>query len=117
MASRWAKTDEAFTDSHLMVAARAGDQDAWDILVDRFAAEVWMVIRRRGLQGPAAADAFHLTWMRLADRLATVEPAGIATWLAQTAQRECDRMTWVTASYGPGQERATSVAGHGCAEE
>jgi hypothetical protein len=100
-----------------MAAARAGDEAAWDILVDRFAAEVWTVIRRRGLQGPAAADVFLLTWMRLTDRLTTGEPAGLAIWLAETARRECDRMTGVTASIGPGQERATSVAGHGCVEE
>jgi RNA polymerase sigma factor (sigma-70 family) len=71
-------------------AAAAGDQDAWNWLVDRFSRLVWSVIRANGLSQPDAADAFQLTWLRLLDRVGTIqEPSRLGGWLATTARNEC----------------------------
>jgi RNA polymerase sigma factor (sigma-70 family) len=71
-------------------AAAAGDQQAWSWLVDRFSRLVWSVIRANGLSESDAADAYQLTWLRLLDRIGTVQdPSRLGGWLATTARNEC----------------------------
>ena len=71
-------------------AASLGDQDAWSWLVDRFGKLVWSVVRASGLNASDAADAYQLTWLRLLDRIGTVQdPSRLGGWLATTARNEC----------------------------
>ena len=75
--------------SELVRAAAAGDQRAWDGLVERYAALVWSVARAHRLSDEAAADVSQVTWLRLVehlDRIRNVE--GLGSWLATTARHE-----------------------------
>lgn len=74
----------------LVDRARAGDQAAWDAIVERYAPLVWSVCRRYNLSGADADDAGANTWLRLVERLGTLrEPAALPGWLATTTAREC----------------------------
>jgi RNA polymerase sigma factor (sigma-70 family) len=77
----------------LVEAARTGDQDAWNALVERFAPIVWATARRHRLNSQDAADVFQTTWLRLLEHLDRIEqPERVAGWLATTARRECLRI-------------------------
>lgn len=74
----------------LVAAARAGDQAAWNALVDRYNRLVWSVARSFRLSTADAADAVQMTWMRLVENLDRItEPDRLASWLGTTVRREC----------------------------
>lgn len=74
----------------LVERARAGDEDAWDGIVARYAPLVWSVCRRYRLDGADADDVGANTWLRLVEHLRTLrEPAALPGWIAITTQREC----------------------------
>jgi RNA polymerase sigma factor (sigma-70 family) len=76
----------------LVGRARAGDQGAWDELVERYAPLVWSICRRHRLRGPEADDVGQSVWLRLVEQLGALrEPAALPGWLATTTQRECLR--------------------------
>jgi RNA polymerase sigma factor (sigma-70 family) len=77
----------------LVLAAAAGDQRAWDELVDRFSGLVWAIARAHRL-GPAdAADVSQTTWLRLVEHLHRLrDPEHVGGWLATTARHECLRV-------------------------
>jgi RNA polymerase sigma factor (sigma-70 family) len=76
--------------AQLMAAAAAGDQRAWNKIVERFSALLWSICRSFGLAPADAADAFQLTWLRLLEHLDGIEePARLAGWLGTTCRREC----------------------------
>jgi RNA polymerase sigma factor (sigma-70 family) len=76
----------------LVKAAAAGDHAAWDELVSRYAALLWAIALRHGLQKNDAADVVQTTWLRLLENIDKVrEPARVGAWLATTAQREALR--------------------------
>jgi DNA-directed RNA polymerase specialized sigma24 family protein len=78
----------------LIAAAAAGDQHAWDTLVDRLAQYVWDTARDAGLDVEAAAAVSQLCWMRLADHLDGLRLDGlrtetdVRTWLRTAVHRE-----------------------------
>ncbi|HEX7104541.1 MAG TPA: sigma-70 family RNA polymerase sigma factor [Acidothermaceae bacterium] len=79
--------------AELLVAARAGDSDAWDELVERYARLVWAVARGFALSMADAADVSQTTWLRLVEHLDELrEPEHVGGWLATTARRECLRI-------------------------
>lgn len=74
----------------LVARARAGDADAWDGIVRRYADLIWAICRRFGLAGGDADDVAAAVWLRLVERLGTIrEPAALPGWIATTARREC----------------------------
>ncbi len=74
----------------LVGRARDGDQQAWDLIVERFAPLVWSVCVRHRLFGSDADDVGATVWLRLVERLGTIrEPAALAGWIATTARNEC----------------------------
>jgi len=74
----------------LVQAAAAGEQKAWDALVDRFASLVWSVARSHRLSNADAADVSQTTWLRLAEHIGRLrDPDRVAGWLATTARNEC----------------------------
>jgi RNA polymerase sigma factor (sigma-70 family) len=80
----------------LVTRANAGDQSAWDELVERYAPLVWSICRRYRLRGPEADDVGQSVWLRLVEQLGALrEPAALPGWLATTTQRECLRVTRV----------------------
>ena len=77
----------------LVAAAAAGDEPAWEALVDTFGGLVWSVIKGYRLSAADAADVSQTTWLRLAEHIGRVrEPERIGSWLATTAGRECLRL-------------------------
>lgn len=73
----------------LLARARAGDQQAWDALVDRYSGLVWSVARSHRLGSADAADVHQATWLRLVEHLDAIrEPERLGSWLATTARRE-----------------------------
>ena len=70
-------------------AARAGDRDAWNALVDRFLPLVTSVIAKYRLQASDAADVNQTVWLRLVEHLDDLrEPRALPGWLATTARNE-----------------------------
>ena len=77
----------------LVRAAGAGDFEAWNELVNRFAGMVWTVARRHRLSSADAADVSQTTWLRLVEQLNRIEhPERVGGWLATTARRESLRV-------------------------
>ena len=77
----------------LIAAASAGDQEAWNSIVDRFAARVWATTRAHRLPAADAADVTQTTWLRLVENLDRIrDPDRVGTWLATTARHECLRV-------------------------
>ena len=68
---------------------RAGDQDAWEAIVDRFSGLVWATARAHRLSRADAADVAQTTWLRLVENLDRIrDPERLGGWLATTARRE-----------------------------
>jgi RNA polymerase sigma factor (sigma-70 family) len=77
----------------LVTAAAAGDQHAWNGLVDKFAGTVWAIARGYRLNAADAADVSQTTWLRLVENLNRIEqPERVGAWLATTARREALRI-------------------------
>jgi RNA polymerase sigma factor (sigma-70 family) len=78
----------------LVHRARAGDQDAWDEIVERYAPLVWSICRRYRLSPADVDDVGQSVWLRLVEHLSALrDPAALPGWLATTTQRECLRVT------------------------
>jgi RNA polymerase sigma factor (sigma-70 family) len=77
----------------LVLAARDGDQEAWDQIVERYAPLVWGICRRYGLSRHDADDVGQNVWLSLFQHVATIrEPAALPGWLARTTGNECLRV-------------------------
>lgn len=77
------------SNGELVGAAAAGDQRAWDALVDRFGNLVWAVARGHRLSDADAGDVVQTTWLRLVENLGRIhDPERVGAWLATTARRE-----------------------------
>lgn len=70
-------------------SAKAGDEAAWNLLVDNFSSMVWAVVRSVGLNEAEASDAHAATWMKLLTRIDSIrEPERLPGWLRTTARNE-----------------------------
>lgn len=77
----------------LLEAAAAGDQGAWEAIVERFSGLVWATARAHRLSQADAADVAQTTWLRLVEHLDAIrEPEALGAWLATTARREALRL-------------------------
>jgi RNA polymerase sigma factor (sigma-70 family) len=78
------------TPAELVRAAAAGDAHAWDELVRRYTGLLWSICRDHRLGSADAADVVQLTWLRLLEKLDTLQdPARVGGWLATTCRHEC----------------------------
>ena len=78
------------TDEALLAACLRGQQDAWDQLIDRYAALIWSIPLKFGLHEADAADVFQAVCMTLLERLGSIRaPQGLAAWIMTTTRREC----------------------------
>ncbi len=81
------------TNAELLAAAAAGDQAAWNELVDRFSSLVWATARAHRLSRDDAADVAQTTWLRLVEHLDRIrDPERLGAWLATTARHESLRL-------------------------
>jgi DNA-directed RNA polymerase specialized sigma24 family protein len=79
--------------SQLVARASAGDQVAWDQLVDRYGGLVWAVARAHGLGRDDASQVSQVTWLLLTQHLGSLrQPERLGGWLLGTARREASRM-------------------------
>jgi RNA polymerase sigma factor (sigma-70 family) len=77
------------TNDQLIAAAVAGDQKAWDTLVDRYTGLLWNVTRQYRLSTADASDVVQSTWLRLLENLHRFTDAErLPGWLMTTARRE-----------------------------
>jgi RNA polymerase sigma factor (sigma-70 family) len=76
----------------LVRASAAGDQDAWNVLVERYAPLVVAVIRQYRLPPADVQDVSQTVWLRLVEHLADIrEPAALPGWIVSTTRHECLR--------------------------
>ncbi len=81
--------DPQSTPSDLVAAALAGDQRAWDEIVDRYHLLVWKTVNGVVHDDNDREDAYSRTWCRLHESLRSIrEPERLAGWLRTTAARE-----------------------------
>lgn len=74
----------------LVFRARVGEQEAWDALVERYAALIWSVCRKYRLADADAEDVGQVVWLQLVDHLDKLRtPEALPGWLLTTTRREC----------------------------
>ena len=77
----------------LVDRAAAGDEGAWNEIVDRYAPLVWSICSRYQLGHEEAHDVGQTVWLLLVEKIGGLrEPAALPGWLATTTQRECFRV-------------------------
>jgi RNA polymerase sigma factor (sigma-70 family) len=73
--------------------AAAGDQTAWDTLVEDFSQMLWAVVSGFRLGHADTAEVVQTTWLRLVENLDRIkQPEALGGWLATTARREALRL-------------------------
>ena len=90
---------ETRSDATLVTACLAGEQSAWDELVERFARYVFAISTQAfRLGADDAEDVFQEVFARIFDRLGTLrDPEALRPWIAQLTRRECiDRIRATT---------------------
>jgi DNA-directed RNA polymerase specialized sigma24 family protein len=94
--------------SQLVDRASAGDQAAWDQLVERYGGLVWAVARAHGLGRADASDVSQVTWLLLTQHLGLLpQPDRLGSWLLRTATREAYRMARLRGREVPTPRRTT----------
>ncbi len=82
------------TDAALLAACLSGQQDAWDRLIDRYAALIYSIPLKFGFNEADAADVFQAVCIILLERLGSIRaPQGLAAWIMTTTRRECLALT------------------------
>src|ERR671928_1827315 len=87
--------EPAASDARLVARCRAGDDDAWRELVDRFSRYVYAIaIQGFRLPQQDAEDIFQEVFARVFERLDSLrEDEAVRPWIAQLARRLCiDRL-------------------------
>ena len=91
--------DDPFV-ADLVTRARKGDQQAWDVLVERYSSLIWSICRHYRLSRADAEDVGQRTWLQLMNHLGAIrDPAALPGWLTTTTRRECNQV--VRAARGP----------------
>ena len=77
----------------LVEAAAAGEPQAWQELIDRYAVLIRSVCRSHRLGDADGEDVTQLTWLRAVEHIGRLrDPDRFGAWLATTARRECLRV-------------------------
>ncbi len=81
------------TDAELLVSCRAGDQDAWSMLVDRYQRLVYTVALRNGVGHDDAADVTQSVFIALLESTNGIHSGDrLASWLMTVARRQAWRL-------------------------
>jgi len=79
---------DAHSDLELLSACRTGDQDAWEVLVERYERLVFSVALRNGVTREEAADITQMTFIALLESIEKLrEEQRVASWLMTVARR------------------------------
>lgn len=112
MTASAARTDEVspvLTDVELLTASRAGDVDAWNGLVARYARLVYSIGLREGLDEDEAAEVVEGAFLALLDASDGPEPLlRPASWLVTMARQEIGRVERGRAERGARRPSARS---------
>jgi RNA polymerase sigma factor (sigma-70 family) len=77
----------------LVEAAAAGEAQAWQELIDRYAVLIRSVCRAHRLSDADREDVTQLTWLRAVEHIGRLrDPERFGAWLGTTARRECLRV-------------------------
>jgi RNA polymerase sigma factor (sigma-70 family) len=94
--------------AELVARAQAGDQKAWNGLVEEYAPLVYGICRRYRLSPEDASEVNQEVWLRLVVHLRRLRnPAALPGWLATTARNECLRLL------DAGRRRAAAATAYG----
>ena len=83
------------TDAEIVARCRAGDDEAWGLLVERYSRYVYAIAGRGfRLADEELEDAFQDTFLRIYERLDRIrDPHALRPWIAQVTRRVClDRL-------------------------
>jgi RNA polymerase sigma factor (sigma-70 family) len=76
------------SDEELLARCRAGDEDAWEQVVDKYKRLIYSIPLNFGLTSEDAADIFQQTFISLVDNLERLRPdSNLGAWLATVARR------------------------------
>jgi len=76
------------SDLELLNACRAGDSEAWELLVERYERLVFSVALRNGVTREEAADITQMTFIALLESIGKLrEDQRVASWLMSVARR------------------------------
>ncbi len=77
----------------LVEAAAAGEAQAWQELIDRYAVLIRSVCRAHRLCEADGDDVAQLTWLRAVEHIGRLrDPERFGAWVGTTARRECLRV-------------------------
>lgn len=77
------------SNADLLTRCADGDQEAWRVVVDRFAGLIWSVAQRHRLGAAECEDVSQTTWSRLVQKIHTIrDPERLGDWLATVARNE-----------------------------
>lgn len=84
---------ESVSDAALLARCRAGQAEAWDILVDRYERLVYGVACRNGLSSHDAVDVAQTTFLTLLESVHSIRhDESLASWLMTVARRQSWRV-------------------------
>ena len=104
---------QALTDSELVARCRAGDQQAWAELVDRFSRYVYAIsVQAFRLSDADAEDVFQEVFARAYQHLDGLrDDAAVRPWLAQLTRRLCIDRLRASARERPTADEELELAG------
>ena len=104
---------QALTDSELVARCRAGDQEAWAELVDRFSRYVYAIsVQAFRLSDADAEDVFQEVFARAYQHLDGLrDDAAVRPWLAQLTRRLCIDRLRASARERPTADEELELAG------
>jgi RNA polymerase sigma factor (sigma-70 family) len=86
------KPPAVWSDTRLVKACLAGNEEAWSLLIDKYKALIFSIPVKYGLSQQEAADVFQATCTELLVRLPELrEPRALPKWLMQVAHHESYR--------------------------
>lgn len=74
-------------------AATAGDEQAWNEMVERLSPAIWSVCSSFGFGSSESEDLAQTVWLRLVDKWSSIaEPRAVPGWIQTTARNEAIAM-------------------------
>jgi RNA polymerase sigma factor (sigma-70 family) len=87
----------------LVTRVCAGDQQAWNEIIERYAPLVWSICHRYQLSRQDIDDVGQSTWLLLVENIGKLrEPAALPGWIATATRRECLRVLRGARRHDPG---------------
>lgn len=83
----------------LLEAARAGDRESLDTIVEELTPLLWHVARAQGLDRESSSDVVQQTWLTLVRSMDRIRaPGALVGWLVRVAKREAWRVAQASRS-------------------